>query len=111
MNFTTTGQMTDESYDAITAIMTAEDNGENPFNLKHRTAEQIATDVAANTLRTEVAETTTLPAKVGSKKNQAIEIYIRLEDQSRSAVIAALVENGFNKTTASTYAYNLINKW
>lgn len=101
--------MTSDDFDTVTALMAAEDRGENPFNLIHRTDEQIAADNARETLSQQVALTARTTVKVGSKRDQAIAIYLGLEDKSRKGVMTALQGAGFGVATSSTYASNLRN--
>ena len=108
MSFDNVGRMTSDDFDAVTALMEAEDNGSNPFNLHIRTQEEIDADSAAESLRTAVNDAVVVK-KVGSKKEQAVAIYLGLEDKSRKSVIEALVSAGFKKATSSTYQAQMKN--
>ena len=107
MSFDNVGKMTDEAFDEVTQIMEAEDRGENPFNLIHRTKEEIARDAERAEIAQQVAAAVATPIKKGSKKEQAIAIYMELEDKSRKSIMDALQAAGFGKATSSTYAANL----
>ena len=114
MSFDNIGKMTQECFDEITAIMAAEDRGEDPFNLKQyqRTDAQRAADAAAQARREAIAAAPVVVKSTGSKKAQAIALYNGLDDKSRKSVIAALVGIGFGAATASTYSSNLTSgRW
>ena len=98
--------MTDSMFDSIEAIHALEDSGVDYWGCDE--VAQKAEAVVAHRIENPV-EVVVEKAKSGSKKDLAIATYNSLEDKSRKAVIAALVEVGFKSSTASTYQANMKN--
>jgi dihydroxyacetone kinase DhaKLM complex PTS-EIIA-like component DhaM len=105
-SFTSVGQMTDAMFDSIEAIHAAEDAGVDYWGTN--AAEEAAKVAVQHRIENPVEVVVDNGTKV-NKKQIAIDIYNSLEDKSRKAVIAALVEKGFKSSTASTYQASLKN--
>ena len=107
MAFDTVGKMTDEMYDSIEMIHAAEDAG-----VDYWKTEEVAqkAEVARLHRIENPPEIVVDKSETVNRKQVAIDIYNSLEDKSRKAVIAALVEKGFKSSTASTYQASM-KKW